>query len=52
MKSALCAVEIMSVAINQSHVLSPSENSPWFVGKMERGQAEQFLMDVSQCNLV
>lgn len=24
-----------------------SESSPWFAGKMERGQAEQFLMDVS-----
>ena len=25
----------------------PADTSPWFAGKMERGQAEQFLMDVS-----
>lgn len=25
---------------------SPSESAPWFAGKMDRGQAEQFLMEV------
>lgn len=24
-----------------------AENAPWFAGKMERAQAEQFLMEVS-----
>ena len=26
---------------------SPLEGSPWYCGKMERTQAEQYLMDVS-----
>lgn len=28
-----------------------ADTSPWFAGKMERGQAEQFLMDVSGLGL-
>ena len=36
---------MMSVSSN-----APLESSPWFVGKMERVSAEQFLMEVSQCD--
>ena len=37
-------VSIMSFSTN-----APLESSPWFVGKMERVSAEQFLMEVCVC---
>ena len=43
----LCVPIMMSVPSNAS-----LESSPWFVGKMERISAEQFLMEVRMYVLV
>jgi hypothetical protein len=34
------------VMLENARTLDPLESSPWFVGKMERVSAEQFLMEV------
>ena len=31
-----------------SFFIGPPESAPWFVGKMDRNLAEQFLMEVSK----